>query len=160
MVGGTPGGGALRPPSLEAIVESSEEEEEVPDTDPLDMEEQDQEEEPPGEIDTEVFPMGFRGTTLYEEGWLDIGCGPSLSITINYSSHIHDTRPGPCTSMMPNVLTVDVDAPTVLLRVFGCLARDLLALKVRNSIILQRQCSWKNSFTNSCNVLCRVLFVL
>ena len=80
--------------------------------------------------DHEFFPMGYRGETKYESGWLDIACGSSISISINYHSHNHDPRTGKDMRQVPNVLNVDIDAPTVVLRVFGCLARDLLALKV------------------------------
>ena len=74
--------------------------------------------------------MGYRGETKYESGWLDIACGSSISININYHSHNHDPRTGKDMRQVPNVLNVDIDAPTVVLRVFGCLARDLLAVKV------------------------------
>jgi len=90
----------------------------VPDTQPEEL------------ADHEFFPMGYRGETKYESGWLDIACGPSISININYHSHNHDPRTGKDMRQVPNVLNVDIDAPTVILRVFGCLARDLLALKV------------------------------
>ena len=73
--------------------------------------------------------MGYRGVTKYKDGWLDFASGPSISIAIDYTSHAHNTEPGECTKLHPNVLNIDVDAPVVLFRVFGCLARDLLALK-------------------------------
>ena len=85
-------------------------------------------------VDKECFPMGCRHTTLYESGWLDLVCGPSISIDINYTSHNHDPSPGEHTPLLPNVMRVDIDAPMVLIRVFGCLARDLLGLKVRTSM--------------------------
>ena len=78
----------------------------------------------------ELFPMGYCGVTKLESGWIDIACGPSISILIDYCSHNHDVKPGTSTPLTPNVLHIDVDAPVVLLRVFGCLGRDLLALKV------------------------------
>lgn len=81
-------------------------------------------------VDKECFPMGSCETTLYERGWLDIGCGPDIAITVEYSSHQHDPSSGDHTPLLPNVLRVDIDAPVVLIRVFGCLARDLLGLKV------------------------------
>ena len=81
-------------------------------------------------VDKECFPMGCCETTLYERGWLDIACGPSISIKIEYSGHHHNPAVGQHTPLLPNQLHIDIEAPAVLLRVFGCLARDLLALKV------------------------------
>lgn len=119
--GRTPGTKLLTGDGASAISTSHEEQLQqanVPDTQP---------EKP---MDHELFPMGYRGETKYESGWLDIACGPSISISITYYSHHHDDRPGKHVRQMPNVLNIDVDVPTVLLRVLGCLARDLLALKV------------------------------
>ena len=87
---------------------------------------------PGGLQDNELFPMGYRGVTRRDSGWVDLACGPSISISIDYSSHNHDVGRGHSTPLKPNLLNIDVDAPVVLLRVFGCLGRDLLALKVRN----------------------------
>lgn len=81
-------------------------------------------------VDKECFPMGSRESTLYERGWLDLACGPSISIEIDYCGHGHNPSAGPHTPLLPSQLHVDIEAPVVLLRVFGCLARDLLALKV------------------------------
>lgn len=81
-------------------------------------------------VDKERFPMGFCDVTRYEKGWLDLACGPTITISIEYTSHNHDPSPGQHTPLLPNLLHVDIDAPVVLLRVFGCLARDLLGLKV------------------------------
>jgi hypothetical protein len=83
-------------------------------------------EEPP---QNEFFPMGCRVETHYENGWLDFACGPSIFIGVTYQSHFHDVEPGSDSSMKPNVLKVEADIPTVLLRVFGHLGRMLLALK-------------------------------
>ena len=79
----------------------------------------------------ETFPMGYRGHTHLEDGWIDLACGPSISLNIGYVSHAHHTD-----QALPNSLQVDIDAPTVLLRVFGFLATDLLALKVSCITIL------------------------
>ena len=84
--------------------------------------------------DTELFPMGYCGVTKLDNGWIDLACGPSISIVIDYNSHNHDVRPGTSTPFTPNVLHIDIDAPVVLLRVFGCLGRDLLALKVSSTM--------------------------
>lgn len=84
-------------------------------------------------VEKERFPMGSCETTLYESGWLDIACGPCITIDVDYTSHNHQPGPGEHTPLLPNVLCVDIDAPVVLVRVFGCLARDLLGLKVRHS---------------------------
>ncbi len=81
-------------------------------------------------VDKECFPMGSRDSTLYERGWLDIACGPSISIEIDYFGHRHNPSGGQHTPLLPNQLQVDIESPVVLLRVFGCLARDLLGLKV------------------------------
>ena len=86
-------------------------------------------------VDRECFPMGYRGTTLYERGWLDIACGPSITIDIQYSGHHHHPSCGDHTPLLPNTLHVDVDAPVALIRVFGCLARDLLGLKVSAHVL-------------------------
>ena len=76
--------------------------------------------------DTQHFPMGYRRHTRSEDGWVDLACGPSISISILYLSRAHHPN-----EALPNSLRIDVDSPKVLLRVFGFLARDLLALKVR-----------------------------
>ena len=78
----------------------------------------------------EFFPMGCRVETHYENGWLDMACGPSIFIGITYHSHVHDVELSSDSSMKPNVLKIEVDVPTVLLRVFGHLGRNILALKV------------------------------
>lgn len=79
----------------------------------------------------EFFPMGYRYETLHEDGWVDIACGPQIAINIDYSSHHHDPQSGDHTPLLPSVVDVDIEAADVLIRVFGCLARDLLGLKVR-----------------------------
>lgn len=91
---------------------------------------------PGGLRDNELFPMGYRGITKHESGWIDLACGPSISIAIDYHSHNHDVGRGHSTPLHSNLLNIDVDAPVVLLRVFGCLGRDLLALKVKQMKIL------------------------
>ena len=73
----------------------------------------------------EAFPMGYRGHTSLKDGWVDLACGPSISLNINYVSRAHHMD-----RALPSSLQVDIGAPTVLLRVFGFLATDLLALKV------------------------------
>ena len=79
----------------------------------------------------ELFPMGHRSNTLYQSGWVDLGCGPSISIDVVYCSHNSDVKHVKTNSrMIPSILKIDVNAPSVLIRVFGSLARDLLALKV------------------------------
>ena len=95
--------------------------------------------------DNEQFPMGYRNETQYEKGWLDIACGPSITIDITYCSHAHDVRPGKDAKLKPNLLVVDIDAPTVLLRVFGSLARDLLALKVSTQLVFLCVCMCFNA---------------
>ena len=79
--------------------------------------------------------MGSCDSTLYERGWLDIACGPSISIDVSYCGHHHHPGKGEHTPLLPNQLHVEIVAPVVLLRVFGCLARDLLALKVTNQLL-------------------------
>ena len=73
----------------------------------------------------ETFPMGYRGHTLLEDGWVDLACGPSISLTIDYVGHTHHAN-----LFLPNSMHIDISAPSVLLRVFGFLTTDLLALKV------------------------------
>lgn len=75
--------------------------------------------------DRETFPMGYRGHTAVEDGWVDLACGPSISLSIGYESRAHHSNPD-----LPNSMQIGIGAPTVLLRVFGFLATDLLALKV------------------------------
>ena len=91
---------------------------------------EEEEEEEGALLDKECFPMGSRDSTRYDMGWLDIACGPTITIDIDYSSHHHDPNTGDHTPLLPNVLRVNVDAPVALIRVFGSLARDLLGLKV------------------------------
>lgn len=93
-------------------------------------EEKEEEEEEEELLDKECFPMGSRDSTQYDKGWLDIACGPTITIDIDYTSHHHDPNAGDHTPLLPNVLCVNVDAPVALIRVFGTLARDLLGLKV------------------------------
>ena len=89
----------------------------------------------------EFFPMGYRSETQYEEGWLDIGCGPDLTIKISYHGHSYDPAYLPDHAhspegseeekrLVPNEVSVEVEASSVLLRVFGSLVKDLVALKV------------------------------
>lgn len=94
--------------------------------------------QPPLEPSNEFFPMGYRMETQYEDGWLDIACGPELLIEINYKGHSYD--PTVYTDavdgeqrMVPNEVHINVEAPTVLLRVFGSLASDILALRVNTT---------------------------
>ena len=82
--------------------------------------------EPVGEAQSrEAFPMGYRGHTHIEDGWVDLACGPKISLDIKYVSRNHHSD-----YALPNTMHVDINAPTVLLRVFGFLATDLLGLKV------------------------------
>lgn len=80
---------------------------------------------------TKTFPMGCCLTTSHNNGWLDIGCGPEITIEITYRGHNSDMRHvSSGGAMNPSQMFVDINAPQVLLRVFGTLARDLLSLKV------------------------------
>ncbi len=78
--------------------------------------------------DYEFIPMGYRGVTQYRDGWVDLASGPSITIAIDYISHAHDTTPGQYTRLHPNIMNVDIEASVVLIRVFGFLGRDLVAL--------------------------------
>lgn len=79
------------------------------------------------------FPMGCCMSTSYEAGWLDLGCGPSITIDVVFHNHNSDMTHVPLKErMVSSQIIVNVDIPCVLLRVFGTLARDLLALKVNN----------------------------
>ena len=60
-----------------------------------------------------------------EDGWVDLACGPVISLVIQYTSRNHHPD-----SEVPHTLHVNLSAPCVLLRVFGFLATDLLGLKV------------------------------
>ncbi|XP_019853101.1 PREDICTED: uncharacterized protein KIAA1109-like isoform X3 [Amphimedon queenslandica] len=78
----------------------------------------------------ESFPMGCCLTTFYKDGWLDICCGPEITINITYNGHNSDmSHVGSSNDMVPSQVLIDINAPQVLLRVFGTLARDLLSLK-------------------------------
>ena len=89
------------------------------------------------ERSNEFFPMGYRMETMHESGWLDFGCGPDLMIEISYKghnydpSHYEDGREEE-KRLVPSEVHVNVEASSVLLRVFGSLAKDLLALRVTN----------------------------
>lgn len=83
----------------------------------------------------EAFPIGYRGHTHLEDGWVDLASGPSLSLAIGYMGRAHHPNPA-----LPNSLQVDIDAPTVLLRVFGFLVTDLLALKVSSTLLVPCTC--------------------
>ena len=80
----------------------------------------------------EHFPMGSRDLTLPELGWLDLACAPSINIDVIYQGHnsdvSHENKPDG--KMIPNVVKVAVDVPSVLFRVFGCIVRDLIGLRV------------------------------
>ena len=79
----------------------------------------------------ESYPMGCCSTTFYKDGWLDICCGPEITINITYNGHNSDmSHVGSSDDMVPSQVLIDINAPQVLLRVFGTLARDLLSLKV------------------------------
>ena len=84
-------------------------------------------------LGNECFPMGYCWETQYEAGWLDLGCGPTLIIDINYYGHNSDPSLDSSGRLTPSLTTVTVDAPTVYFRVFGFLARDLLCLKVNST---------------------------
>lgn len=89
----------------------------------------------PFEASNEFFPMGYRSETCYEDGWLDIACGPELLIEINYKGHNYDPTVFKDSvdgeeRMVPNEVHINVEAPAVLVRVFGSLANDILALRV------------------------------
>ena len=91
--------------------------------------------EQPSSIDreslgNECYPMGYCCETQYENGWLDLGCGDSITIDINYYGHNHDTSVDTNGRPTPSLVRVDIDAPVVYLRVYGFFARDLLCLKV------------------------------
>lgn len=79
--------------------------------------------------------MGYRGHTHLENGWVDLACGPSLSLAIDYVSRSHHPSP-----TLPNTMQVDINAPTVLLRAFGFLITDLLALKVSHHVLFGVSC--------------------
>ena len=82
-------------------------------------------------LSKETFPMGYRGHTRLEDGWIDLACGPKISLAIHYTGRSHHEN-----HALPNTLNVDINAPTVLLRVFGFLFTDLLGLKVSPQQVL------------------------
>ena len=114
---------------MEHLIEDSEEE----------LEAEDQEDQAKIQTEStsrEFFPMGYRSETLYEAGWLDVVCGPSLSFEINYKSHNSDVShlqndTGEEVHMIPNEVQVVVDIPFALLRIFGMYVTELLNLWVR-----------------------------
>ncbi len=93
------------------------------------------------ERSNEFFPMGYRKETIYDDGWIDIGCGPDLMIEISYKGHNYDPThfdDGRDNEqrLVPSEVHVNVEASSVLLRVFGSLAKDLLALRVGIILII------------------------
>ena len=87
----------------------------------------------PVEDSKECFPMGYRGETRYEDGWIDFACGPTIDIVVTFESHLHDTErvmAGNELRQAPSVMNVEIGAPVVMLRVFGFLAPVILAIKV------------------------------
>lgn len=123
--------GGVVPDKLGLVVSSEEKEMTPPHLPPSSPElAGNQEVEGTKHLDKERFPMGCCVATPYEQGWLDIACGPAITIDVEYTSHNHEPSPGDHTPLLPNALRVDIDAPVVLIRVFGSLARDLLGLKV------------------------------
>ena len=83
-----------------------------------------------GSWNNEFYPMGYCCVTQYEQGWLDLGCGDSITIDINYFGHNHDPSVDSKGRQTPSEVRVEIDAPVVYLRVYGFFARDLLCLKV------------------------------
>lgn len=84
-------------------------------------------------LGNECFPIGYCWETEYESGWLDLGCGPTLTIDINYYGRNSDPTRNEQGVLVPSLVTVEVEAPVTYIRVFGLLAKDLLALKVSNA---------------------------
>jgi hypothetical protein len=78
----------------------------------------------------ERLPMGYCCNTTYDSGWLDLGCGPALSINITYAGHNSDfTHLKNDSNMVPSQVKIEVEVPSALIRVFSSLFRDLVALK-------------------------------
>lgn len=81
----------------------------------------------------DLFPMGVCNSTHSEDGWIDLAAGPEITITVNYISRRNDGLDSKIKQgIIPPANTVDVQVkiPDAVVRLFGFLARDLLAVKV------------------------------
>lgn len=85
--------------------------------------------------DKEKFPLGWVHNTTYQDGWVDLACSSNIMIHLTHSNYTHSVVENG-SSLRPNVLQVEIEVPSIMLRIFGVLARDLLGLKVQTSTVL------------------------
>ena len=81
----------------------------------------------------DLFPMGVCCSTRSEDGWIDLAAGPEITINVSYISRRNDGLDSKIRQGVippPNTVDVQVKAPDAVVRLFGFLARDLLAVKV------------------------------
>ena len=84
-------------------------------------------------VNKDHFPMGVCNLTHSEDGWIDLAAGPEISIDVNYLSRRNDGLDSKISQgVIPpaNSVDVQVKVPDAVVRLFGFLARDLLAIKV------------------------------
>ena len=87
--------------------------------------------------DYERFPLGCCISTHYEDGWLDLGAGRGITLEAHYVSKRNDDLDGRIPQGItppPNTVNVIVQIDKPILRVFGSLAKEILAIKVCNLI--------------------------
>lgn len=81
----------------------------------------------------DLFPMGVCCSTRSEDGWIDLAAGPEIAIDVSYISRRNDGLDSKIKQGVipaPNTVDVQVKVPDAVVRLFGFLARDLLAVKV------------------------------
>ena len=107
----------------------------------------------------ERFPMGTCNSTLPELGWLDLACGPRISIDIIYHGHDNDVSDVNKSDgkMIPNVLKATVDVPKVLFRVYGCIVRDLMGLRVSDFSIPPKFITFVSLLAKICEVFVYII---
>ena len=86
--------------------------------------------------DHERFPIGCCISTHYEDGWLDLGAGGGITIEAHYVSKRNDDLDRKIPQGItppPNTVSVAIVIDKPILRVFGSLGKEILAIKVSQS---------------------------
>ena len=84
------------------------------------------------------FPCGTCLKTAYTDGWIDIAAGPFITVRVIYCNKRNDGLDRKIILGIkppPNVLEVEVKCDKPMLRAFGCLAKDILAIKVSSMFL-------------------------
>jgi hypothetical protein len=82
--------------------------------------------------DHERFPIGCCISTHYEDGWLDLGAGGGITIEAHYVSKRNDDLDRKIPQGItppPNTVSVAIVIDKPILRVFGSLGKEILAIK-------------------------------